>query len=729
MMQKIALLMTLAVLPAFHSTLDAQAPPLGGEFIFFVEGRNVQIPSDVSIEYIADPTRPSNRVTRFNQGNWNNIEGFDWPTGVDLSANIAAGDSIFFKVWSSPVNSVAPGKPRFIMLDSSPDNRISFRLYYNFPDSVHTGRWIQVAIPFPAATRALLDSAKVGKNPDGTPRDGGALNATDARWEFWGAYDDAIGVIDQVTHPNWREFKFDRVRRFGFFWDQPDPSTNGPIFLDDFYIGRSNTDLEKTKNPPPPAAGLAAVSANGVNTVSWSRGADISAYNVYFSGNEITDVTSPDVFFWTTVNANADLSLQHRVVSPHPDDPTHTYHYAVTATNLWSTENTDVTQSRISVAASGPDESYIFKLTPAEEAQVLNSLDTRSLSTDGFPVGVVKPFEMKASTSGASVRRPPNDEAVNGKAWVGYGDSEGEVIFYVYIEVMDNDLVYNPVINAQGDLDWNAYKRDQVELRLGAYRVNYVTGPTNRDPGRGENPDYTLAFRPTTTDVETARPKDTRVYVTFGGLTNYPFAFEPIHQPIMNGESQVGYRILAAFEAAKLREPTDFADDAPFTPPADDEVAYMPFSLMIVDDANDTRPFFWEQPRYLVTTSWKPNFTAFYFNHPSEFSAVAIAGANRRATSLDDGFTGSPGQVDLAQNYPNPFNPATSIGWRMPASGHVTLTVYDVLGRTVAVLADGVYPPGSHSVRLDGTGLASGMYLYTLETGSVRLTRKMLLMK
>jgi hypothetical protein len=722
-------LVSVLVVFGFVPAVLAQAPPLGSEFIFFVEGRNVSVPADISLDYITDPTDPANRVVRFNQGNWNNIEGFDWPNGIDLTANIAAGDSIFFKVWSSPVNSVAPGKPRFIMLDSSPDNRINFRLYYNFPDSVHTGRWVQVAVPFPPATRALLDSAKVGKNPDGTPLDGGALNDTDARWQYWGAYDDAIGVIDQVTHPNWREFNFNRVRRFGFFWDQPDPSTNGPIFMDDFYIGRRNTDLEKTKNPPPPAAGLAAVTSDGVNTVSWTRGADISAYNVYFSGSQITDVTSPDVFFWKTVNANDVLSLNHRVVSPHPDDPTHTYHYAVTATNLWSTENTDVTQSRISVAASGPDESYIFKFTPSEEAQVLNSLDTRTLSTDGFPVGVIKPFELKASTSGASVRRPPNDEVVNGKAWVGYGDSEGEVIFYVYIEVMDNDLVYNPIINAEGALDWNSYKRDQVELRMGSYAVNFVTGPTNRAPGRGENPDYTLAFRPTTTDTETARPLNPKVYVTFAGLANYPFAFEPIHQPIMNGETQVGYRILAAFEAAKLREPTDYAADAPFTPPGPSEIAYMPFSLMIVDDANDTRPFFWEQPRYLVTTSWKPNFGTFYFEDPSNFSAVAIAGANRRVTSIEDGLPATPGQVALAQNYPNPFNPATSIRWQMPDAGQVSLTVHDLLGRTVAVLADGVYPSGSHTVQLNGTGLASGMYLYTLEVGNTRITRKMLLMK
>lgn len=726
---------TLTALIAFFApfgAVSAQAPALGNEFIFFVDGRNVSIPRDVSLDFINDPTTPGNRVVQFNQGNWNNIEGFQWPNGVDLSANIAAGDSIFFRIWSSPVNSVAPAKPRFIMLDSSPSNNIRFRLYYNFPDSVHSGRWINVAIPFPPKlTRNELDSAKVGKNADGTPRQGGALSAHDSRWEFWGAYDDAIGVINAVNHPSWREFKFDRTSLFGMFWDQPDPSTNGPVWIDNFYIGRRNTDLEKTKNPPPPASGLAAVSLSSVNTVSWTRGADISAYNVYFSGTEITSITDSTVFFWKTLNASDPLSLTHQIVSPHPDEATHTYHYAVTATNLWSTENKDVTQSRIAVSASGRHDSYIFKFTPQEEAAVLNSLDTRTLSTAGFPTTVIRPFEMKASTS-AALRKPPNDDIVSGKAWVGYGDSEGEIIFYTYIEVLDNDLVYNPIVDTQGNLDWNAYKRDQVEMRIGSYSVNFVTGSTNRGDGRGDNPDYTLAFRPTTTNIETARPENSKLYVTFGGLNNYPFAFEPLLEPILNqAGAQIGYKVLVAFEAAKLREPPDFASDIPFTAPAANEIKYIPFSLMIVDDANDARPFFWEQARYLVTTSWKPAFSPLYFQQPSDFAAVAIAGANKRtATSIDERSDAVAGAYRLDQNYPNPFNPSTAIHFSLPEAANVTLTVYNTLGQTVATLVNQrAFSQGTHSVSFDATGLSSGVYLYRIEAGSYTSTRKMLLMK
>jgi len=91
--------------------------------------------------------------------------------------------------------------------------------------------------------------------------------------------------------------------------------------------------------------------------------------------------------------------------------------------------------------------------------------------------------------------------------------------------------------------------------------------------------------------------------------------------------------------------------------------------------------------------------------------------------------TESPATCDLAQNYPNPFNPTTAIPYTLDKAGQVRLTVFDVLGRTVATLVDDIQQTGLHSVRFDGSKLSSGVYFYTLETGSYRLTQKMMLMK
>ncbi|MCX6640760.1 MAG: C25 family cysteine peptidase [bacterium] len=76
-----------------------------------------------------------------------------------------------------------------------------------------------------------------------------------------------------------------------------------------------------------------------------------------------------------------------------------------------------------------------------------------------------------------------------------------------------------------------------------------------------------------------------------------------------------------------------------------------------------------------------------------------------------------PEQYSLGQNYPNPFNPVTSISFNLPQAGLVKLTVFDVLGREVTILVNGMRDAGTHSVTLDASGLASGVYLYKLEAG------------
>jgi Rax2 C-terminal beta propeller domain/Secretion system C-terminal sorting domain len=88
-----------------------------------------------------------------------------------------------------------------------------------------------------------------------------------------------------------------------------------------------------------------------------------------------------------------------------------------------------------------------------------------------------------------------------------------------------------------------------------------------------------------------------------------------------------------------------------------------------------------------------------------------------------------PKSFALAQNYPNPFNPTTVIGYQLSAVSHVRLRVYDILGRSVATLVDGVQSPGEHSVVFDGSRFASGVYFYRIQTGSYVRTMKMVLMK
>jgi hypothetical protein len=96
-------------------------------------------------------------------------------------------------------------------------------------------------------------------------------------------------------------------------------------------------------------------------------------------------------------------------------------------------------------------------------------------------------------------------------------------------------------------------------------------------------------------------------------------------------------------------------------------------------------------------------------------------------TAVNDG--NAPRPTTLFQNVPNPFNPSTSIRFSLHHAAHVTLTVFDVSGRVVRVVADRPFASGVHAVDFAAEGLASGVYFYRLRAGSLALTRKMVLLK
>jgi hypothetical protein len=99
------------------------------------------------------------------------------------------------------------------------------------------------------------------------------------------------------------------------------------------------------------------------------------------------------------------------------------------------------------------------------------------------------------------------------------------------------------------------------------------------------------------------------------------------------------------------------------------------------------------------------------------------------STSTKDDGRGTMDGFALEQNYPNPFNPSTQIRFTLQSSNVTRLTVFDLLGREVAVLVNGSMPAGAHSVTFDASTLASGVYLYKLEAGGQVMTRRMTLVK
>ena len=88
-----------------------------------------------------------------------------------------------------------------------------------------------------------------------------------------------------------------------------------------------------------------------------------------------------------------------------------------------------------------------------------------------------------------------------------------------------------------------------------------------------------------------------------------------------------------------------------------------------------------------------------------------------------------PAELVLAQNYPNPFNPSTVISYALPEQAHVSLAIYDLTGRRISTLVDEEQAPGRYDVTWDASQLASGVYLYRLESAGQTQTRRMTLIK
>ena len=98
-------------------------------------------------------------------------------------------------------------------------------------------------------------------------------------------------------------------------------------------------------------------------------------------------------------------------------------------------------------------------------------------------------------------------------------------------------------------------------------------------------------------------------------------------------------------------------------------------------------------------------------------------------TDVDDESPEIVNGFELSQNYPNPFNPSTKISWHSSEGSHQTLKIYNVLGTEVATLVDEYKPAGSYEVNFDASKLPSGVYLYSLQSGSETITKKMTLIK
>ena len=121
------------------------------------------------------------------------------------------------------------------------------------------------------------------------------------------------------------------------------------------------------------------------------------------------------------------------------------------------------------------------------------------------------------------------------------------------------------------------------------------------------------------------------------------------------------------------------------------------------------------------TNNWLFGWTA--------LSDLGYLNNNSTPTSIDDISIEMPLEIALNQNYPNPFNPTTVISYTLTRSENVKLSVYDMTGGLITTLVDGLQPAGISNVNFNAAGLASGIYIYKLETPTATVNKRMTLLK
>ncbi len=149
------------------------------------------------------------------------------------------------------------------------------------------------------------------------------------------------------------------------------------------------------------------------------------------------------------------------------------------------------------------------------------------------------------------------------------------------------------------------------------------------------------------------------------------------------------------------------------------------FSVMMSDSTTDTSKVYsgllvdhgyWWRVRGGNGEAWGPYSETRQFTVKTTGTAVA-------------GQEEIPREFGLKQNYPNPFNPSTTVSFAVAHEGPVRLEVYNMLGGLVATLADGVFPAGNFTLRVDASQWSSGTYFYRMSAGGQTFVRRMMLLK
>jgi hypothetical protein len=460
-------------------------------------------------------------------------------------------------------------------------------------------------------------------------------------------------------------------------WD--DIGDCGGSILFDLWEATGNISRPIDTAPPEPTAGLAVNATPGVdfsNTLSWSMTTEpFGLYDAFYSNRPITDLSDPLLDILGSGLETTVTELDHALFAPNVDQDV-TYYYNVVTY--------DRSRNRGTLPAS------VSRTAPAKGIPTINDGAPAGFFADGDltdwagigPTLVYKEFGSEVGGATGAVVDDSTD--LSGKAYL----AADNTYLYVAFDVVD-DLVYF------GNTD----RYDSPELFIGLYDSH---GRSHSGYERGSEPDYYMRFEQDSALL--GYYESWNVIAPYVLYTGEDYLFTPKAPPAS------GYIVEARLRWDSLASKVG---DNLFVP---QEGMKVPLGIGINDrDTSADREgalYHGKEGNWQSPMNWK-------------FTWI---GDQMYVTSVP-GEEGLPGSFELQQNYPNPFNPRTQIVYDLPRTLPVKLTVYDILGRSVAQLVNGMQGAGRHVAEFDATRFASGTYIYRLQAGGFTDTKKMMILK
>ena len=497
---------------------------------------------------------------------------------------------------------------------------------------------------------------------------------TDNQWHQY-----SLALKDFLFRDNAPAADSSQIIKFGFM-TQESAVAGKQVYISDLWTGNPSLDVIAPAAP----TNVAVIPGTYINTVTWSDvpGESGEVYNVYYSLSPITDINAPGVEVVKLGVVEGTQLVDHVLRVPVSDQDL-TYYYAIVCRdNAGNFSDVTTTASGFTNTAKGV--TTISLQVPSNFAvdgdvsEWANVTPIRMFKSDGTGTVVTNTFI-------------DNDDDLSVLVYMAVDKDN----LYIAFDIND-DVVYV-------DTTGTDYEQDCPDLFIGLYDWHGVSHTSYK---RGAEPDYHFRFSQNRLNLDHDKT-----------ASNQRIVLMPGPDYVWQEKFPSGYVVEAKIPFVKIAETMADKGDVLFVPK---EGMRIPIDFTINDNDGDPEAL----REGMMTLS--PNNQDQSWGDVSRWTYTWIGNKMTTDVVYENNL---PTTYSISQNYPNPFNPTTQIQYTIEKPGNVSLVVYDILGRKVAELVNEFQQSGQYKVNFDASRLASGVYIYKIESGSFSSIKKMMLMK